>query len=68
MFLSPRDEGSISFSRPPVKVVDEEMLATTLLIIYVVGKVFADNGDVGISFIAPPYGTQMGFSPHAVGQ
>ncbi|VDN97709.1 unnamed protein product [Rodentolepis nana] len=41
-----------------------ERLATALLIIYVIGKVFADNGDVGISIIAPPYGSQLGFSAH----
>uniref|UniRef100_A0A5K3EUH7 MFS domain-containing protein n=1 Tax=Mesocestoides corti TaxID=53468 RepID=A0A5K3EUH7_MESCO len=42
----------------------QERLATALLVIFVIGKVFADNGDVGISFIAPPYGSQIGFSAH----
>ncbi|KAL7059785.1 hypothetical protein AAHC03_014038 [Spirometra sp. Aus1] len=37
-------------------------LANLLLAVYIVGKVFADNGDIGISFIAPPYATQMGFT------
>ncbi|KAM3184244.1 hypothetical protein ACTXT7_008718 [Hymenolepis weldensis] len=41
-----------------------ERIASALLIIYVIGKVFADNGDVGISIIAPPYGSQLGFSAH----
>uniref|UniRef100_A0A0R3SWZ8 MFS domain-containing protein n=1 Tax=Hymenolepis diminuta TaxID=6216 RepID=A0A0R3SWZ8_HYMDI len=43
-----------------------ERIASALLIIYVIGKVFADNGDVGISIIAPPYGSQLGFSAHMV--
>ena len=46
--------------------LNQERLATGLLIVYVVGKVFADNGDVGISFIAPPYGSQIGFSAQTV--
>uniref|UniRef100_A0A0X3QAP4 Monocarboxylate transporter 12 n=1 Tax=Schistocephalus solidus TaxID=70667 RepID=A0A0X3QAP4_SCHSO len=37
-------------------------LPNFLLAVYIVGKVFADNGDIGISFIAPPYATQMGFT------
>ncbi|KAM7542142.1 hypothetical protein Aperf_G00000013118 [Anoplocephala perfoliata] len=41
-----------------------ERIATALLVIYVIGKVFADNADVGLSIIAPPYGSQMGFSAH----
>lgn len=44
----------------------EEKLISALLAVYVMGKVFADNGDVGVSIIAPAYGTQLGFSASTV--
>lgn len=34
-------------------------LTSVLLAIYVIAKIFGDNADVGISFIAPPYGRQL---------
>lgn len=57
---------SVTYSQASVRGHDAARLATALLIIYVIGKVFSDNGDVGISFIAPPYGSQIGFSAHTV--
>ncbi|EUB64069.1 Monocarboxylate transporter [Echinococcus granulosus] len=62
--LQHRDDASVTYSHSPVRGHKGARLATALLIIYVIGKVFADNGDVGISFIAPPYGSQIGFSAH----
>ncbi|CDS37627.1 monocarboxylate transporter [Echinococcus multilocularis] len=62
--LQHRDDASVTYSHSSVRGHKGARLATALLIIYVIGKVFADNGDVGISFIAPPYGSQIGFSAH----
>ncbi|KAL5107578.1 Monocarboxylate transporter 1 [Taenia crassiceps] len=60
--LQHRDDASVTYSHSSVRRHSGARMATALLIIYVVGKVFSDNGDVGISFIAPPYGSQIGFS------
>eukprot|EP00108_Taenia_solium_P007918 TsM_001083800 transcript=TsM_001083800 gene=TsM_001083800 len=62
--LQHRDDVSVTCSQSSVKGHNGARLATALLIVYVIGKVFSDNGDVGISFIAPPYGSQIGFSAH----
>ncbi|GAA51479.1 Monocarboxylate transporter 13 [Clonorchis sinensis] len=41
----------------------DAQLSRALLVVYILGKVFGDIGDVSISFVAPAHGTKLGFSP-----
>ncbi|OON13816.1 hypothetical protein X801_10402 [Opisthorchis viverrini] len=44
----------------------DAQLSRALLVVYILGKVFGDIGDVSISFVAPTHGTKLGFSPTIV--
>ncbi len=66
LFVEPRDADSVQLRTLARRQRKDDRLAAVLLSTYIIGKIFADNASAGIGFVAPPYGTELGFDAHTV--